>query len=100
MRSMETIPLMILMPLCKKCIWQSALELLLGRLGEDLDSLMDRINKAVRGVFGRWMEAAESVGQSLRDWLGSIRGRVRRTSRDNVVMVRGRWGEPGSGWTS
>ena len=59
-----------------------------GRLGGDLDSLMDRINKAVRGVFSRWMEAAESVGQSLRDWLGSIRGRVHRTSRDNVVMVR------------
>ena len=54
------------------------------RQGEDFDSLMDRINKAVRSVFSRWMEAAESVG----DWLGSIRGRVRRSGRDNVVMVR------------
>ena len=58
------------------------------RLREDLDSLMDRINKAVRDVFGRWLESAESVGQSLRAWLGSVRNRVRRTGRDNVVMVR------------
>ena len=58
------------------------------QLGEDIDSLMDRISKAVRGVFSRWMESAESVGQSLRDWLGSVRDRVRRSTRDVVVMVR------------
>ena len=58
------------------------------QLGGDFDSLMDRINKAVRGVFGRWLESAESVGQSLREWLGSVRDRVRSSTRDIVVMVR------------
>lgn len=58
------------------------------KLGGDFDSLMDRINRAVRGVFSRWLESAESVGQSLKDWLGSVPGRVRRSTRDVVVMVR------------
>ena len=61
------------------------------KLGEDIDSLMDRINKAIRGVFARWLESAESVGQTeeyLRDWLGSVRDRVRRSTREIVVMVR------------
>ena len=60
----------------------------IASLGEDIDSYRDQIDRAVRGVFGRWLASAESAGQNLRDWLGSVRDRMRRTPRNKVVMVR------------
>ena len=58
------------------------------RLGVDMDSLLDRVGRAVRGAFSQWKGAAESVGQSLKDRIRSLVDGVRGTGRESVVMVR------------
>ena len=57
------------------------------RIVEDIENVVDEVNKVVRVGVVRGSEIAENVGESLRD---SIRDTLRgvRSSRDNVVMVR------------
>ena len=48
---------------------------------------MDEVNKGVRVIVARGSEAAETVGESIRDTVKDTLQGV-RSSRDNVVMVR------------
>lgn len=54
---------------------------------EDIETVVDEVNKGVRIIVARGSEAAESVGGSIR---GTIKDTLEgvRSSRDNVVMVR------------
>ncbi len=53
------------------------------RLSENVDEIVDEVNKTVRGAIVRGVDVAESIGENIRDTVQGMRG-----SRDNVVMVR------------
>lgn len=53
------------------------------RISENVDEIVDEVNKTVRDVIVKGVDAAERVGDTIRDTV-----QARRTSRDNVVMVR------------
>ena len=57
------------------------------KLVEDVETLVDEVNKAVRVAVVRGSETAESVGENLR---GTIKETLKcvRAARDSVVMVR------------
>ena len=57
-------------------------------LAEDVDTLLGRVGKSVRAAASRGSEAAESVGQSLRERIRLVLDGVRGSGRDSVVMVR------------
>lgn len=53
------------------------------RISENVDEIVDEVNKTVRDAIAKGVDAAERVGETIRD---TVQGR--RASRDNVVMVR------------
>ena len=53
------------------------------RLSENVDEIVDEVNKTVRTAIVKSVDAAESIGENIRDTIQEMRG-----SRDNVVMVR------------
>ena len=55
---------------------------------EDVDSLVDKVTRAVRDLFGKSSGVAGSVGNSLRDRIRATVDSVRGTGRSSVVMVR------------
>ena len=57
------------------------------RLVDDLENVVDEVNKVVKVAVVRGSEAAEAVGENLRD---SIKDTIEgvRSARDSVVMVR------------
>ncbi|MCH8205482.1 MAG: hypothetical protein IH956_00570 [Chloroflexi bacterium] len=57
------------------------------KMVEDVETLVDEVNKAVRVVVVRGSEAAESVGENVRDTIKQTLKGV-RAARDSVVMVR------------
>ena len=57
------------------------------KIVEDIETVVDEVNKGVRIIVARGSEAAETVGGSIRDTIKDTLEGV-RSSRDNVVMVR------------
>ena len=57
------------------------------KIVEDIETVVDEVNKGVRVIVSRGSEAAETVGESIRDTVKDTLQGV-RSSRDNVVMVR------------
>ena len=55
---------------------------------ENIETLVDKVTKVVRSAFTSGSEAAELVGQSLRDRIQIMLEGVRGTGRNSVVMVR------------
>ena len=53
------------------------------RMSENVDEIVDEVNKTVRGAIVKGVDVAESIGENIRDTVQGVRG-----SRDNVVMVR------------
>ena len=53
------------------------------RLSENVDEIVEEVNKTVRTAIVKGVDAAESIGENIRDTVQGMRG-----SRDNVVMVR------------
>ena len=53
------------------------------RLSDNVEGLVDDVNKVVKVAIERGTDAAESLGENIRDTFQGI-----RSSRDNVVMVR------------
>ena len=53
------------------------------RLSDNVDEIVDEVNKTVRVAIVKGVDAAETIGDSIRDTIQGMRG-----SRDNVVMVR------------
>lgn len=53
------------------------------RLSDNVEGIVGDVNKAVKVAIERGTDAAESLGENIRDTFQGI-----RTSRDNVVMVR------------
>lgn len=53
------------------------------RMSENVDEIVDEVNKTVRVAIVKGVDAAESIGENIRDTIQGMRG-----SRDNVVMVR------------
>ena len=53
------------------------------KLSDNVEGLVDDVNKVVKVAIERGTDAAESIGENIRDTFQGI-----RTSRDNVVMVR------------
>ena len=53
------------------------------RLSGNVDEIVDEVNKTVRTAIVKSVDAAESIGENIRDTVQGMRG-----SRDNVVMVR------------
>ena len=53
------------------------------RLSENVDEIVDEVNKTVRVAIVKGVDVAESIGENIRDTVQGMRG-----SRDNVVMVR------------
>ncbi len=53
------------------------------RLSDNVDEIVDEVNKTVRVAIVKGVDAAESIGGNIRDTIHGMRG-----SRDNVVMVR------------
>ena len=53
------------------------------KLSENVDEIVDEMNKNVRVAIVKGVDAAESLGENIRDTIKGMRG-----SRDNVVMVR------------
>ncbi len=57
------------------------------KIVEDIETVVDEVNKGVRIIVARGSEAAETVGGSIRDTIkDTLQGL--RSNRDNVVMVR------------
>ena len=56
-------------------------------IGEDIEDLVDDVNKAVRVVVAHGSDAAESVGESIKGTLKETIQRA-RSARDSVVMIR------------
>ena len=56
-------------------------------IGEDIEELVDDVNKAVRVVVAHGSDAAESVGESIKGTLKETIQRA-RAARDSVVMIR------------
>ena len=57
------------------------------KLAEDVETLVDEVNKVVRVAVIRGSEAAESVGANVRDTIKQTLKGV-RAARDSVVMIR------------
>ncbi len=57
------------------------------KIVEDIETVVDEVNKGVRIIVARGSEAAETVGGSIRETIKDTLDGV-RSSRDNVVMVR------------
>lgn len=57
------------------------------KIVEDIETVVDEVNKGVRIIVARGSEAAETVGGSIRETIKDTLEGV-RSSRDNVVMVR------------
>ena len=57
------------------------------KIVEDIETVVDEVNKGVRVIVARGSEAAETVGGSIRETIKDTLEGV-RSSRDNVVMVR------------
>ena len=53
------------------------------RLSENVDGIVDEVNKTVRTAIVRGVDVAENIGENIRDTIEGMRG-----NRDNVVMVR------------
>ena len=53
------------------------------RLSENVDEIVDEVNKTVRTAIVKGVDAAENIGESIRDTIQGMKG-----SRENVVMVR------------
>ena len=53
------------------------------KLSDNVEGLVDDVNKVVKVAIERGTDAAESLGENIRDTFQGI-----RSSRDNVVMVR------------
>ena len=53
------------------------------RLSENVDEIVDEVNKTVRVAIVKGVDVAETIGENIRDTVQGMRG-----SRDNVVMVR------------
>lgn len=53
------------------------------RLTDNVEGIVEDVNKAVKVAIERGTDAAESIGENIRDTFQGI-----RSSRDNVVMVR------------
>lgn len=53
------------------------------RLADNVEGIVEDVNKAVKVAIERGTDAAESIGENIRDTFQGI-----RSSRDNVVMVR------------
>ena len=53
------------------------------RLSENVDEIVDEVNKTVRTAIVRGVDVAENIGENIRDTIEGMRG-----NRDNVVMVR------------
>ena len=53
------------------------------RLSENVDEIVEEVNKTVRVAIVKGVDAVETVGENIRDTVQGMRG-----SRDNVVMVR------------
>ena len=56
-------------------------------IGEDIEEMVDDVNKAVRVVVAHGSDAAESVGESIKGTLKETIQRA-RAARDSVVMIR------------
>ena len=52
-------------------------------LSENVDEIVDEVNKTVRVAIVKGVDAAESIGENIRETIQGVRG-----NRDNVVMVR------------
>lgn len=53
------------------------------RLTDNVEGIVEDVNKVVKVAIERGTDAAESIGENIRDTFQGI-----RSSRDNVVMVR------------
>ena len=53
------------------------------RLSENVDEIVDEVNKTVRTAIVKGVDAAENIGENIRDTIQGMKG-----SRENVVMVR------------
>ena len=53
------------------------------KLSENVDEIVDEVNKTVRTAIVKGVDAAESIGENIRDTIQGMKG-----SRENVVMVR------------
>ena len=53
------------------------------RLSENVDEIVDEVNKTVRDAIVKGVDVAERMGENIRDTVQGMRG-----NRDNVVMVR------------
>ena len=53
------------------------------RLSENVDEIVDEVNKTVRVAIVKGVDVAESIGENIRDTVQGM-----RSNRDNVVMVR------------
>ena len=59
-----------------------------GRLMEDIETVVDEVNKAVRDAVSRSSGISESVGENLRDSIKETVQTVVSSTRDSVVNVR------------
>ena len=53
------------------------------RLSENVDEIVDEVNKTLRTAIVKGVDVAENIGENIRDTIQGMKG-----SRDNVVMVR------------
>ena len=53
------------------------------RLSENVDDIVDEVNKTVRTAIVKGVDVAENIGENIRDTIQGMKG-----SRENVVMVR------------
>lgn len=53
------------------------------KLSENVDEIVDEVNKTVRTAIVKGVDAAETIGENIRDTIQGMKG-----SRENVVMVR------------
>ena len=53
------------------------------KLSENVDEIVDEVNKTVRDAIVKSVDVAERMGENIRDTVHGMRG-----NRDNVVMVR------------
>ena len=52
------------------------------RLSENVDDIVDEVNKTVRTAIVKGVDVAENIGENIRDTIQGMKG-----SRENVVMV-------------
>ncbi|MCY3543546.1 MAG: hypothetical protein OXH22_05845 [Chloroflexi bacterium] len=53
------------------------------KISDNVEEIVDEVNKTVRGAIVSGVDAAESISENLRDTIQGMRG-----NRENVVMVR------------